>query len=112
MDQFGDEERLTEPITEVDPTSGSDINPTLYKIDIDVIVKDIMSQKIGSPKAVFQVNVNTLEDFLDCVWTMIETHISREIFYNFESEQYEWADNELNVNSMYKFVVFVDKSSK
>lgn len=93
-------------------TDTVDTEPTLFQIKIEVMVKDFMSQKMGNSKGFFQVNVNKLEEFLQCVWSMVESHINREISYDADNDSYQWANYELDCESMDRFVVFYDKASK
>ncbi len=92
--------------------SDDDGTATLFQIKLEVITKDFMSQKGGQSKGMFSVNVNTLEEFLKCIWGLVEQHIQREILFNTSNERYEWANYELDVESSDRFIIFYDKSSK
>ncbi len=85
---------------------------TLYRVVIEVVVKDFMSEKVGATRPSFQVNADTIADFLDCVWSEAQSHINRDIYYNFDVEEYEWANYDLNVDSLDRFAIFWIKHQK
>lgn len=88
------------------------LEQTLFTIELDVMVKDFVSQKVGTSKIVVQVNVNTIEEFCTTVWTVIVSYIQKEIIYNDERQSYEWNTVELSAEDLSRFVVFQDKVSK
>lgn len=88
------------------------LEQTLFTIELDVMVKDFVSQKVGTSKIVVQLNVNTIEEFCTTVWTVIVSYIQKEIIYNDERQSYEWNTVELSAEDLSRFVVFQDKVSK
>lgn len=90
----------------------NDTLPTLYTIELEIMVKDFMSQKSGNPKQVYQIHCNTIEEFREMIWSVIQQYIEKPIIYNGESECYEWYREDLVSNDLDRFVLFQDKTSK
>ncbi|KAJ6639522.1 hypothetical protein Bhyg_12268, partial [Pseudolycoriella hygida] len=84
----------------------------LYVVEIEVMVKDFASQKIGTPKISSEIHCDSPEEFCESLWHVVEPFIEKQIFYNDDTLSYEWSQNELNAKDLHKFVVFQDKVSK
>lgn len=81
------------------------------EINMEVAVKDFLSQKVSSPVAGFRVNCDTVDEFLQTVWSRVQCHVIKEIIFNDKTECYEWSNDELHSQSMDKFISFQDKVS-
>lgn len=89
-----------------------DTPETLYKVELEVMVKDFVSQKSGNSKRMYEIHCNSPEEFSEMVWTTIQPYIETQIIYNDQAQSYEWSHNELDATNLDKFVSFQDKVSK
>lgn len=113
MEQLTEIDQLTEiEHTDNNVDAGDNEEPHLFKIDVEIVLKDFTNQKSGMTKETVEIHCNTIAEFCLLVWQLIEKYIEKEIIYNESSQSYAYSYTELTSEHLEKFVLFHDKISK
>lgn len=58
--------------------------PTLFQIELEIVVKDFTNQKSGASSSSFHVHCNSVKEFCQVIWSIIEKYIEKELMtYDF-----------------------------
>lgn len=84
----------------------------IYKITIKLMVRSFVNERNARQIELYELNCNSMDEFEDSLWGVVFPQIKQEITYSGDTNLYQYGEGEPAKDSMYKFILFQDKSSK